>query len=243
MSQLLSKARMNYEEGVRLINAGSRINGLAKFDEARRQTREVRLIFPFNQDAGILELRMEQYTDPAAFNASFEQRLRTAIAGTKRRSIESFAELQNLAEINSKYPGIKGIITQAEIDMGYRPPPPDPRALARSKELSASANRILTENNSTLFEVALTQVNEAIALNPENAEAMRVKDRLLNRMSVPGAIVLSNEDELEYQRAVRELQAGNNLVAFAVVERLMQNPRNRNITKLIELQRRIQSVL
>jgi hypothetical protein len=243
MSQLLSKARMNYEEGVRLINAGNRINGLAKFDEARRQTREVRLIFPFNQDAGILELRMEQYTDPAAFNASFEQRLRTAISGTKRRSIESFAELQNLAEINSKYPGIKSIITQAEIDMGYRPPPPDPRALARSRELSASANRILTENNTTLFEVALTQVNEAIALNPENAEAMRVKDRLLNRMSVPGAIVLSNEDEIEYQRAVRELQAGNNLVAFAVVERLMQNPRNRNITKLIELQRRIQSVL
>jgi len=243
MSQLLSKARMNYEEGVRLINAGSRINGLAKFDEARRQTREVRLIFPFNQDAGILELRMEQYTDPAAFNASFEQRLRTAIAGTKRRSIESFADLQNLAEINSKYPGIKGIITQAEIDMGYRPPPPDPQALARSRELSASANRILTENNTTLFEVALTQVNEAIALNPENTEAMRVKDRLLNRMSVPGAIVLSNEDELEYQRAVKELQAGNNLVAFAVVQRLMQNPRNRNITKLIELQRRIQSVL
>jgi len=243
MSQLLSKARMNYEEGVRLINAGNRTSGLAKFDEARRQTREVRLIFPFNQDAGILELRMEQYTDPVAFNASFEQRLRTAIAGTKRRSVESFADLQNLAEINSKYPGIKGIITQAEIDMGYRPPPPDPQALARSRELSASANRILTENNTTLFEVALTQVNEAISLNPENAEAMRVKDRLLNRMNVPGAIVLSSEDELEYQRAVKELQAGNNLTAFAVVQRLMQNPRNRNITKLIELQRRIQSVL
>jgi tetratricopeptide (TPR) repeat protein len=243
MSQLLSKARMNYEEGVRLINAGSRAAGLAKFAEARQQTRDVRLIFPVNQDAGMLELRMEQYTDPAAFNASFEQRIRTAIAGTKQRSIESFAELQNLAEINPRYSGLRAILTQAEIDMGYRPPPPDPRALARSRELSSAANRILEANNTTLFEVALTQVNEAIALNPENAEAMRVKDRLLNRMSVPGAIVLSSDDELEYQRAVRELQAGNNLVAFAVVEKLMQNPRNRNITKLIELQRRIQSVL
>jgi tetratricopeptide (TPR) repeat protein len=243
MSQLLSKARMNYEEGVRLISTGNRTGGLAKFAEARQQTRDVRLIFPVNQDAGMLELRMEQYTDPAAFNASFEQRIRTAIAGTKQRSIESFAELQNLAEINPRYSGLRAILTQAEIDMGYRPPPPDPRALARSRELSSAANRILEANNTTLFEVALTQVNEAIALNPENAEAMRVKDRLLNRMSVPGAIVLSSDDELEYQRAVRELQAGNNLVAFAVVEKLMQNPRNRNITKLIELQRRIQSVL
>jgi len=186
---------------------------------------------------------MEQYTDPSAFNASFEQRLRTAVTGTKRRSAESFAELQNLAEINPRYTGIRGIITQAEIDMGYRPPPPDPQALARSRELASSANRILTSNNTTLFEVALTQVNEAIALNPENTDAMRVKDRLLNRMNVPGAVVLSSEDEVEYQKAVRELQAGNNLVAFAVVQRLLQSPKNRNITKLIELQRRIQSIL
>jgi tetratricopeptide (TPR) repeat protein len=93
------------------------------------------------------------------------------------------------------------------------------------------------------YEVALEQINEAIRLNPDNAAAARVKDRLLNRMSVPGAIVLTREDEEDYQRAMRELQAGNNLVAFALVERLMQNPRNRNITKLIELQRRIQSVI
>ena len=243
MSQLLSEARKRYDEGVRFINAGNRAQGLARFDEARRLTREVRFIFPVNQEAGILELRIEQFTDPDAFNASFEQRLRTAVAGTKQRSIESFADLQNLAEINPRYTGIRAILNQAEIDMGYRPPPPNPRDIARSRELTASASRILEENTTTLYEVALTQINEAIALNPENTDAARVKDRLLNRMSVPGAIVLSSQDEDEYQRAVRELQAGNNLVAMAVVERLMQNPRNRNITKLIELQRRIQSVL
>jgi tetratricopeptide (TPR) repeat protein len=243
MSQLLSGARKNFEEGVRLINAGSRQQGLEKFNDARRQTREVRLMFPVNQEAGILEMRMEQFTDPAAFSASFAQRLRNAVAGTKQRSIESFAELQNLAEINPGYPGIRGILTQAEIDMGYRPPPPNPRDLARSQELTASASRILEGSATALFDVALTQINEAIVLNPENVEATRVKDRLLNRMSVPGAVVLSTEDENEYQRAVRELQAGNNLLAFALVERLMQNPRNRNITKLLELQRRINSVL
>ena len=243
MSQLLSEARRNFEEGVRYINAGSRRQGLARFDEARLQTREVRLMFPVNQEAGILELRMEQYTDPSAFNAGFEQRLRNAVAGTKRRSIESFADLQNLAEINPNYPGIRGILNQAEIDMGFRPPPPNPANLARSRELTTAASRIYDENNIALFEVAIAQLNEAISLNPENVEATRVKDRLLNRMSIPGGIVLSSEDESEYQRAVREFQSGNNLVAFTIVERLMQNPRNRNITKLVELQRRIQLVL
>jgi len=243
MSQLLSRAQRNYEEGVRMINAGQRAPGLAKFEEARQLTREVKLMFPVNQEAGILELRMEQFTDPAAFNAAFEQRLNTALAGTRRRSIESFADLQNLAEINPRYPNIRGILNQAEVDMGYRPPPPNPANIARSNELTSSASRILDGNLSMQYEVALEQINEAIRLNPDNAEAARVKDRLLNRMSVPGAIVLTREDEEDYQRAMRELQAGNNLVAFALVERLMQNPGNRNITKLIELQRRIQSVI
>jgi hypothetical protein len=243
MSQLLSQARRNYEEGMRYINAGQRSQGIAKFDEARLQTREVRLMFPVNQEAGILELRMEQFTDPTAFNASFEQRLRAAINGTRQRSLDSYADLQNLAEINSNYPGIRGILTQAEIDMGFRPPPPNPANIARSRELTASATRILEGNQTAQFEVALAQINEAITLNPDNSDAARVKDRLLSRMSVPGAIVLSSEDEEQYQRAVRELQAGNNLVALALVDRLLQNPRNRNITKLIELQRRIQSVL
>jgi len=243
MSQLLSQAQRNFEEGTRNVNAGDRAAGLARFDEARQLAREVRLMFPMNQEAGILDLRIEQFLDPAAFNASFEQRLRNAIAGTRNRSMESFADLQNLAEINPRYPNIRNILTQAEIDMGIRPPPPNPANIARSRELTASANRIMESNLTAQYEVAHEQLNEAIRLNPENIEASRVRDRLLGRMSVPGSIVLSSEDEADYQRALRELNAGNNLVAFALVERIMQNPNNRNITKVIELQRRIQSVL
>jgi hypothetical protein len=243
MSQLLSQAQRKFDEGVRFINSGQRTLGVAKFDEARQLTRQIRLIFPVNQEAGILELRIEQFLDPAAFNSSFEQRLRTAIAGTKQRSIEAFADLQNLAEINPRYQNMRAIITQAEIDMGYRPQPPNPANIARSRELTASARRILESNTTAQYEVALAQLNEAITLNPNNTEAPQVRDRLLSRMSVPGSIVLSSEDEADYQRALRELSAGNNLAAFSLVERLMQNPRNRNITKLVELQRRIQLAL
>ena len=243
MSQLLSQAQRNYEEGVRLYNSGRRTSGLTKFDEARQLTREVRLMFPFNQEAGILDLRIEQFLDPAAFNASFEQRMRSAIAGTRQRSMESFADLQNLAEINPRYPNLRAIITQAEIDMQIRPPPPNPADVARSRELTASANRIYETGVSTQYQIALRQLNEAITLNPNNTEASRIRDRLLNSMFEPNAIVLTNEDEAEYQRALREHNAGNNLVAWALVERLMQNPRNRNITKVVELQQRIRSVL
>jgi tetratricopeptide (TPR) repeat protein len=243
MSQLLSQAQRNFDEGTRYINSGQRTLGIAKFDEARQLTRQVRLIFPVNQEAGILELKIEQFLDPATFNSSFEQRLRTAVAGTKQRSVQAFADLQNLAEINPRYQNIRAIVTQAEIDMGYRPQPPNPANIARARELTTSARRILENNTTAQYEVALAQLNQAISLNPNNTEAPQIRDRLLSRMSVPGSIVLSSEDEADYQRALRELNAGNNLAALSLVERLMQNPRNRNITKLIELQRRIQSVL
>jgi len=243
MSQLLSQAQRNYEDGVRYVNAGQRTLGLTKFDEARLLTMEVKLIYPVNQEAGLLDLRIEQFIDPVAFNTSFAQRLQAAVAGTRNRSLEAFADLQNLAEINPRYPNIRAIITQAEIDMGFRPPPPNPANLARSRELTASASRIVDLSLTAQYEVALRQLNEAITLNPDNAEAGRVRDRLLSRMSVPGTIVLTSEDEENYQRALRELNAGNNLVAFALVERLMLNPRNRNVQKVIELHQRIQSIL
>jgi len=243
MSQLLSQAQRNFDEGVRYVNSGRRALGIARFDEARQITREVKLMFPVNQEAGILELRIEQFLDPSAFNASFEQRLRTAVAGTRSRSIEAFADLQNLAELNPRYPNMRAILTQAEIDMGYRPPPPNPANIARSRELTSAASRIVESSTTAQYEVALAQLNEAIILNPNNMDATRVRDRLLSRMSVPGNLVLSSQDEADYQRALRELQAGNNLVALTLVERLMQNPSNRNITKLIELQQRILSAL
>jgi tetratricopeptide (TPR) repeat protein len=243
MSQLLSEAKKDYEEGVRYFNAGQRSSGLAKFNDARQKTREVKLMFPVNQEAGILELMMERVTDTPAFDAAFQQRIRDAVSRTKQRNIEAFAELQNLAEINPRYPNIAAILNQAEIDMGYRPPPPNPRDIARSTELTASARRILDGNITTQFEVAMTQINEAIALNPQNAEATRVKDQLNYRMANPGSNILNSQDESKYQVAVQELQRGNNFVALSIVQEILQNPRNKNITKVVELQRRIQSQL
>ena len=243
MSQLLSDARKAYDEGVRFLNAGQRNRGIEKFNEARMKTRDVMLMFPVNQEAGMLNLMIDRVIDPRAFDADFERRLRTAVAGTERRSIESFAELQNLAEINPRYPGMAGIINRAEIAMGIRPPPPDPRAIARSNEQTASAQRILDGNMTTQFEVALAQVNEAISLNPNNNQATVIKDRIQSRVARPSSIVMSSQDEALYNQALMEYQRGNYIMAMAIVQRLLQNPQYRNIAKVLELQRRVQVYL
>ncbi|GHV68483.1 hypothetical protein AGMMS49928_08110 [Spirochaetia bacterium] len=245
MSQLLSDAHKKFNEGLQFFNTRQRNEGLIKFSEVRQKTREVKLMFPLNQEAGILELRMDQVTDPPAFNESFAQRLREAVAGTapNRRSVEAFADLQNLAEINPRYPGIREAVFQAEINMGNRLPPPDPQSLDRARDLVQQAQGIINTNARSQFPIAMEQLSQALRLDPNSAQAMFEKDRLQTLIGGEGSIILDSADEQEYQRAVRELQQRNNLTALAIVQRLLEKPKNKNSPKILELQRRIESAL
>ncbi|MDR0719569.1 MAG: hypothetical protein LBF78_08040 [Treponema sp.] len=245
MSQFLSDAKKNYEEGVRLSQNNQKQSALQSFDKARQKTREVRLMFPMNKEARLLDLRIEQQMDLPAFNAAFQSRLNEAVAGTKpdRRSPESFADLQDLVEINPSYPRIRELLSQAEIDMGYRPPPPDPRDLAESTRLTREAQAILNLRDQEQYPFALTRLDRALELNPNNNDAMIAKDVVLTRMTGTGIIVLDYDSQREYDRAVQEYIQGNYLTANAIVQQLLQNPRNRNSTLILELQRRIQLVL
>jgi DNA-directed RNA polymerase subunit F len=239
MSQLLSSARKNYEEGMRLLNSNRRDAGLQMFSVAMRQTQEVRLMFPVNQDAGILELQIDQIIDPEAFNQNFSQRFQTALEGVRRGSLEAFADLQDLAYINPRYPGINPALVQAEIAMGIRPAPPDPRRIARSNELASAAQRMFSANIRSQYPLVLENVNEALRLNPNNTLAMELKDRV--QVAMGSGQSADTYTEQEYIRAVRELQNGNNLLALSIIQRLLQRPENRNSVRLNELLQRIQS--
>ncbi|HON14453.1 MAG TPA: hypothetical protein PK897_10030, partial [Treponema sp.] len=71
MSQLLSAAQQAFETGKALLAAKKRTEALAQFDIARNKIQQVRILFPLNQEAGLLELRIDQLIDPAAFTANF----------------------------------------------------------------------------------------------------------------------------------------------------------------------------
>ncbi|MFQ3547157.1 MAG: hypothetical protein SNJ56_02375, partial [Termitinemataceae bacterium] len=243
MSQLLSAARKAYEEGKSLLAARKRTEALAAFDRARENIQKVRILFPINQEASLLELQIDQLIDPAAFTANFKKKLDAAQAKLNTQPQEGYAELQDLFTINPSYPGLRTIIEKAEIQLGLRLPPPDPRAIARSNELVVAARRIIDANIRSQFPVALEQLNEALKLNPNNDQAIALKDRIQTDVGGQAAVVLSSAAEREYQRAVQELQNGNTIVALTIVEQLLQDPKNRNSTKLVELKRRIESRL
>ena len=238
MSQLLSEAKRNYDEGARLLNSGRRQEGLLRFDTAIEKTMEVRLMFPLNHDARMVELRIEQQRDRAAFDATFSRRMNEAIAGTKARNQQSFAELEDLAEINPRYPNLSAIIIQAEIDIGKRPPPIDQRNLTRSTELTRSAEVHFNSRDQTRYGVARAQLEEAIRLNPSNTQAQRLLDQVMISTTGTGTIAIPRAVQDQYDAAFRMYSQGNYLQADAILQRLLATPANQRYTIIQELKRR-----
>ena len=244
MSQLLRDAHLAYDEGSRLLNQGRRNDGIAKLNEARSKIKEVKLIFPLNEDAGILDLRIDQVIDPAAFNAGFGTRMNTAFNAVQTtRSAEAYTDLQNLAAINPTYPNMQNLLYQAGVTMGLIIPPPSAAAVAESTRLTNQARQIVDTNIQGQLGAAKTLLSEAIRLNPANATATRLMDEVNSRMGGSVSPVLSAAAEALYQEALTDYQNKLNFIALQKVNQLLEDPNNRNSSKILALQQRIQSSL
>jgi tetratricopeptide (TPR) repeat protein len=254
MSQLLSDAHKSYNEGISLINQGRRSGGLESLSRAQQKTEEVKLMFPVNQDASILQLRIAQVTDPATFPAMFRDRFTNDMAlirQLRQAATEQFADLQDLAAINPGYPGIQAALTEAEILIGLRPPPPDPAALARSMELTREARTLVdtAANSQVQMEIALGTVNQALSLNPNNEQAMALKSTIVSIIGGSGGgsgiaqYVLTADAEVKFKRAQQEFTQGRYINAYGILQELLQDTRNRNVQKVIDLERRTRAML
>jgi hypothetical protein len=243
MSQILNTANQLFSEGKRLMAAGKRQNAIAVLTDAKTKLQQLQLVYPLNQDAGQLTLKIDQLIDPIAFTTFFKQKVDSVRANYKTERQAAYSDLLDLYQINPQYPGIKGLVDDVEIYLGIKIPPPDPKALARSAELTKSAQKIYDANTRSMFQVALDQLDEAIKLNPDNQTAIALKDRVQTASGGQSVAVLSADDEAKYQQAVQELQKGNKITASAIVEQLLQNPKSRNSAKIQDLKKRIDSQL
>lgn len=243
MSQLLNGVNLQYANGAALMKAGSRTAALTVLTDAKMKLQQLKLVYPLNQDAGLLTLMIDQLIDPESFRENFRQKLSDIRANYKTRKQESYTELLDLYQMNPSYPGIKTLLYDVEIYLGIRIPPPDPAAIRRSDQLTASAKKIYDSSARSQFDQARLQLEEAIKLNPDNQSAILLIDRIATASGGSGTAVLSGADEQKYQQAVQELQKGNTINAAALVEQLLQNAKNRNSSKILDLKKRIDSLL
>jgi hypothetical protein len=240
MNQYMNQAQADFIKAKEEYTAGRTQDADYYFSSAEQSLLFVQQFFPFNEEARVLNLRISQYRDPERFNELFRSDFQKARGLISSNPQKAYIDLKDLQAINASYPGLSAAITEAEYASGIKVRPPDPAKLKRSAELYQLAYSIVSRNIRSEFNVALSYLDEAISLNTDNIDAIRLKDRISADVGGTATVVMSNTDQQLYQEAVSEYTAGNYLKARIIVENLLKNPDNQRNTKLIELKERIE---
>ena len=64
MSQMLSIAHQYFDSGSAKIKKGQKAEGVELLEQAKKKLQEVQLVYPLNQEASLLTLRIDQLIDP-----------------------------------------------------------------------------------------------------------------------------------------------------------------------------------
>lgn len=241
--QLLNNSTQLYLDSVKKINSAEHEQALENLKAAKENIKQVLLLYPFNETAGQLNLKIDKLIDPVNFYEQFRKKIATVRKEYKSNSQRAYSDLLDLYSIDKNFSGIAALKDEIEIYLGIKLPPPDLKAIAESAELTRSARKIYNTRNTFEFIVAVQQLDRAIKLDLQNIEAVRLKDEIQTAMGGASVIVLSAANESKYQQAVAELQKGNKIIAAALVEQLMQNANARNSAKVRELKKRIDALL
>ncbi len=245
MSQLLNMAYQYFDEGSRKIGEGDRAGGEADLALALESIQKLQYVYPLNQEASILTLRINRLLDSKKFNEEFAQKIEMARMMCKSNDTrqEGYANLLDYYELDPSYKGLKDLIYQVEIDIGIRQKPVSNTGANRAKKLVSDAQKIYNSagNDTAKLQSALSKIDEALALVSDNKEAMALKDKITTKIGGNTSTVLSTEDERLYQLAIQRLQNNNVVGANAIVEQLLKKPQNQNSQKIKELKNKIEA--
>ncbi|MBU0926994.1 MAG: hypothetical protein KKA67_04550 [Spirochaetes bacterium] len=242
MSQLLSLAKQYYEEGSSLLSKRDKTGAIRSFSQSRQKIAEVKVVFPLNQEARVLELRIDQLSDPDEFGRKFARMVSEARGkfDSKIDLTTAYSDLKDLETINPRYPGLRALIERAEILLGFRQPPPDPKALAEARSLVQAAQRIFDSRQVAQFSFARAQLEKAIGLDPNNESAGLLKDKIATYIGGDTAIVLPSAAESLYNEAVTFFTNGDYINARARLARLAAVfPRGVSMQKVSDLDARL----
>jgi len=240
MSQLHNLATEDFLVGRDLLEQDRVREALPRFTAAEDKLERIKILFPYNREARILSLRIEQLRDQDGFADTLTDIYNDAIDKRKSEPRVAYLDLKDLVEaFNPNYPGLQDALYALEIELRLRIPPPDPAKLAQSSRLTREATVIYEDRIRDLFPVALEKLNQALALDPNNREAIALKDRLQLTTGGERALTISSTAAEQLRRAEEMYLQGNFFEAFGIVERLLQDARNRNYEPLIELKKRI----
>lgn len=245
MSQLMSSAYQAFDAGSKYYKEGNKEEGNKSFEVAIDCIDKIKQVYPVNKEASLLRLKIDKLQNPVKFEQDFSERVRIAVNKCRKSDtrIEGYNDLVTYYDLNPNYRGLKSTIENIEIELGMRQKPVDNSAAARSNRLTSEAQSIFSSagNNQSRLNTALSRVNEAIRLNPNNTQAQRLKDRINTQLGASKNVILSAEDEQLYNLAKNAYLQKKYDEAKAYMDELWKKTSNRSIEKVKSLKKSIDS--
>ncbi len=239
MSQLLNISNQYYDEGCALLKSGDTKGAEDAFKSALASIRKVQYVYPLNQQAAILTLKINRELDPQKFNEEFSQKIEAARLMCQKADTrqEGYANLLDYYELEPNYRGLKDLIYQVEIEIGIRQKPVTKTGENSAKKLITQAQTAYNKagNDTAALKKALALVDEALGMLPNDKTAIALKDTITTKIGGNTLPVLSTDEERLYQLAVQRLQSNNVVGARALVNQILKKPQNENIQKIKDL--------
>jgi len=239
MSQLLNISNQYYDDGVALLKKGAKKEAEESFKNALSNIRKVQYVYPLNQEAALLTLKINRELDPQKFQEEFAQKIEASKLLCQKADTrqEGYANLLDYYELEPGYKGLKELIYQVEIDIGIRQRPVTKSGENNAKKLISQAQALYKNegNNNNSLKKALALVDEALTMLPNDKTAMNLKDSITTKIGGNTVPVLSTDEERLYQLAVQRLQNNNVVGARALVNQILKKPQNGNLQKIKDL--------
>lgn len=239
LSNYLYVAREDFVEAQELLEEGQSRAAEQRLVRADQNLTNVTAVRPLNWEARVLKLRILQLQNAENFDEIFERRFEDALDQQDENPQEALTALETLETLNPDYPGLQQAIIDLEIQLGIRPDPVTQAQIARSNELYQEAQQVARGGGQAQTRAAISLLEEAVNLNPDNDPAKLLLDELRIGQGGRATVALSSEDEQLFRRAQQLFVQNNVAQAYAIVQRLLQDENNQLYSPLLDLERRI----
>ncbi len=218
VQQLLNFSRRDYNDAQALRKAGKGASAEVLFDRAIAILSKILLIYPFNQEMGLLKLQIEKDRNPEGFPALFRMKIDLAIKQIANNPAQAYTDLQDLDRIQPGENTIAAGIKRVRTVLGLDKQPLDPAKKAQAEKLYSQAKASFESGNINRFDQAKLDIDAALSLiQPANDSRFTGLKDLLSQ-STNASVTFSLAQQAEWEGILNAVNQGSFVIANGLLD-------------------------
>jgi hypothetical protein len=220
-----------------------------KLADATQNVKDALAVAPNYGAAKVLQLMIKKQTDPAGFQKDATEQIATYMKmGADRSNLEgqktAYLALLDYSKLDPKFAAqTRGTIQELEYTLGLARRPATAQQIAQAIALVQRANATQQLGTPDSFLAALDLLKQALQVNPDNTDAVRLDGLIRTKMGSTALAALSAADSQSYNQAYSLFLSGAYQDAYDKVMAIWsdaRSPRNKTYGPLVRLKKRLE---